>query len=86
LAKLTREIKSGIRARGLRTVVVALGMVCLGIGMIVFVVESVAGSVCMGVGGIALLGGMSQYRFRDLRSKPQEAEKGRTNPGSEDAE
>lgn len=85
MSKLTREIKSRIRARGPRTMVVALGMVCLGVGMMVFQVESVTGSVFMGIGGIALLGGMSQYRFRDLRSKLEEAEKGRTNPGSEDA-
>jgi hypothetical protein len=57
LSKLTREIKSGIRARGIRTVVVASGMVCLGVGMVVFVDESIAGSVFMGIGGIALLGG-----------------------------
>lgn len=85
MSKLKREIISRIRARGLRTMVVALGMVCLGVGMVVFLVQSVAGSVFMGLGGIALLGGMSQYRFRDLRSKLEEAEKGRTNPGSEDA-
>ena len=85
MSKLTREVKRRIHARGLRTMVVALGMVCLGVGMIVFLVESIAGSVFMGIGGIALLGGMSQYRFRDLRSKLEEAGKGRTNTESEDA-